>query len=310
MAQIAFLFPGQGSQAVGMGQALAQRYPVARETFAEANAILGFDLARLCFEGPADVLTDTRNAQPALLTTSIAALRVLQQERADLPAPAWVAGHSLGEYSALVAAGSLAFADAVRLTRARGELMALAGELRPGSMAAILRLEDAQVVEICTRAAAESGDVVQVANYNAPGQVVISGGTAGVAAAAAAAKAAGGRVIPLAVSIAAHSALMAPAVEPFAERVAATPFARPTIPIIGNVKAAPLTTGDDIRSELVAQLTASVRWTASIQAMVAAGVTRFVEIGPGNVLTGLVKRIAPQAETANVGTPEDLVGAL
>lgn len=310
MAQIAFLFPGQGSQAVGMGQALAQRYPVARETFAEANAILGFDLARLCFEGPADVLTDTRNAQPAILTTSIAALRALQQERADLPAPAWVAGHSLGEYSALVAAGSLAFADAVRLTRARGELMAMAGELRPGSMAAILRLEDAQVAEICAQAAAASGDVVQVANYNAPGQVVISGGTAGVAAATAAAKAAGGRVIPLAVSIAAHSALMAPAVEPFAERVAATPFARPTIPIIGNVEAAPLTTADDIRRELVAQLTASVRWTASIQAMVAAGVTRFVEIGPGNVLTGLVKRIAPQAETANVGTPDDLAGAL
>lgn len=308
MAQIAFLFPGQGSQAVGMGQALAQRYPVARETFAEANAILGFDLARLCFEGPADVLTDTRNAQPAILTTSIAALRVLQQERADLPAPVWVAGHSLGEYSALVAAGSLAFANAVRLTRARGELMAMAGERRPGSMAAILRLEDAQVAEICAQAAAESGDVVQVANYNAPGQVVISGGTAGVAAATAAAKAAGGRVIPLAVSIAAHSALMVPAVEPFAERVAATPFAGPAIPIIGNVEAAPLTTGDDIRRELVAQLTASVRWTASIQAMVAAGVTRFVEIGPGNVLTGLVKRIAPQAETANVGTPDDLAG--
>jgi len=306
MIQTAFLFPGQGSQAVGMGQALAQRYAVARETFAEANAILGFDLAQLCFEGPADALTITRNTQPAILTTSIAALRVLRQERPDLPAPAWVAGHSLGEYSALVAAGSLAFADAVRLTRARGELMAMAGELRPGSMAAILRLEDAQVAEICARAAAESADVVQVANYNAPGQVVISGGTAGVAAATAAAKAAGGRVIPLAVSIAAHSALMAPAVEPFAERVAATPFAAPTIPIVGNVRAEPLTTVEEIRAELVAQLTASVRWTASIQAMVAAGVTRFVEIGPGNVLTGLVKRIAPQAETANVGAPEDL----
>ncbi|MEJ5199609.1 MAG: ACP S-malonyltransferase, partial [Anaerolineae bacterium] len=151
-----------------------------------------------------------------------------------------------------------------------------------------------------------SGDVVQVANYNSPGQVVISGGTAGVAAATVAAKAAGGRVIPLAVSIAAHSALMTPAVEPFAAQVASTPFVAPTIPIIGNVRAEPLTTVEEIRAELVAQLTSSVRWTASIRAMLAAGVTRFVEIGPGNVLAGLVKRIAPEAETANVATPEDL----
>ncbi|MGC8780213.1 MAG: ACP S-malonyltransferase [Anaerolineae bacterium] len=306
MTRTAYLFPGQGSQAVGMGLALAQHYPAARETFAEADAILGFDLARLCFEGPAETLTATRNAQPAILTTSIAALRILQQERPDLPPPTCVAGHSLGEYSALVAAGSLAFADAVRLTRARGELMAMAGERRPGSMAAILKLDDEQVAAICTQAAAASGDVVQVANYNSPGQVVISGGTAGVNAAAAAAKTAGGRVIPLAVSIAAHSALMAPAVEPFAERVAATPFVAPTIPIIGNVRAEPLTTVEEIRAELVAQLTSSVRWTASIRAMIAAGVTRFVEIGPGNVLTGLVKRIAPEAETANVATPEDV----
>jgi len=309
MTQTAYLFPGQGSQTVGMGLALAQRYAVAHETFAEADAILGFPLARLCFEGPADVLTSTRNAQPAILTASIAALRALQAERPDLPAATAVAGHSLGEYSALVAAGSLTFADAVRLTRARGEVMARAGEQHPGSMAAILRLEDAQVAALCTQAAAESGDVVQVANYNSPGQVVISGGPAGVAAATVLAKAAGGRVMPLAVSIAAHSALMRPAVAAFAAHVAATPFAVPRIPVIGNVQAQPLATVAEIRAELVAQLTSSVRWTASIAAMIEAGVTRFVEIGPGAVLAGLVKRIAPNVETATVGTPEDVAKA-
>jgi [acyl-carrier-protein] S-malonyltransferase len=306
MAQTALLFPGQGSQAVGMGQALVERYPIAAETFAEADAILGFRLSELCFHGPADTLTATQNAQPAILTASIAALRVLRAERPDLPAPIVAAGHSMGEYSALVAAGAVSFADAVRLTRARGELMAMAGQQHPGSMAAVLRLEDAQVAAICAQAATESADVVQVANYNSPGQVVISGGPAGVAAAAALAKTAGGRVVPLAVSIAAHSALMIPAVEEFAARVAATPFTQPQITIIGNVTAAPLTSVEEIRSELVGQLTSSVLWTASIEAMTRAGVTRFVEIGPSAVLTGLVKRIAPDAETANVATPEDV----
>ncbi len=292
-----------------MGMALAQRYAIARDTFAEADGILGFALSRLCFEGPAEVLTTTQNAQPAILTASVAALRVLQAERPDLPAATSVAGHSLGEYSALVAAGSLAFADAVRLTRARGELMAMAGAQHPGSMAAILRLDDAKVAALCAQAAAESGDVVQVANYNSPGQVVISGGPAGVAAATALAKGAGGRVMPLAVSIAAHSALMLPAVEAFTRRVAATPFAVPQIPVIGNVRPLPLAAAEEIRAELVAQLTAAVRWTASIAAMIEAGVTRFVEIGPGAVLAGLVKRIAPNVETANVGTPEDVAKA-
>ena len=289
-----------------MGQALVERYPIAAETFAEADAILGFRLSDLCFQGPADTLTATQNAQPAILTASIAALRVLRAERPDLPAPILAAGHSMGEYSALVAAGAVSFADAVRLTRARGELMAMAGQQHPGSMAAVLRLDDAQVAAICAQAAAESADVVQVANYNSPGQVVISGGPAGVAAATALAKAAGGRVVPLAVSIAAHSALMIPAVEEFAARVAATPFTQPQITVIGNVRAAPLATVEEIRTELVGQLTSSVLWTASIEAMIRAGVTRFVEIGPGSVLTGLVKRIAPDAETANVGTPEDV----
>ncbi len=311
MTETAYLFPGQGSQAVGMGLALAKRYPLAAQTFAEADAILGVGLADLCFNGPADMLTATQNAQPAILTTSIAALRVLQTERGDLPSPSFVAGHSLGEYSALVAAGALRFADAVRLTRARGELMAMAGRQHPGmapsgAMAAVLRLDDAQVVAICEQAAVESADVVQVANYNSPGQVVISGGPAGVAAATALAKAAGGRVMPLAVSIAAHSKLMIPAVEQFAARVAQTSFNQPQIPVIGNVHAAPLATVDEIRAELVAQLTSAVRWTASVAAMVSAGVTRFMEIGPGAVLAGLVKRIDATVMTGNVGTPEEI----
>jgi [acyl-carrier-protein] S-malonyltransferase len=200
----------------------------------------------------------------------------------------------------------LAFGDAVRLTRARGQLMAQAGTDAPGSMAAVLKLEDERVADLCYQAAVESGDVVQVANYNSPGQVVISGGMAGVAAATALVKAAGGRVMPLAVSIAAHSALMAPAASEFAERVAATPLHTPHTPVIGNVGAAPLTTADAIRAELVAQLTSPVRWTESIRRMIAEGASRFMELGPGTVLAGLVKRIDANVEVQNVGKPEDI----
>lgn len=305
----AHIFPGQGSQSVGMGRELAEAFPVARATFAEADAILGFPLTELCFDGPGKTLTETVNAQPAILTASIAAWRAWRAARPDDPLPCCVAGHSLGEYSALVVAGALDYADAVRLTRARGELMAAAGRLNPGSMAAILKLDDAQVAALCAQAAAESGDTVQVANYNAPGQVVISGGSAGVAAASALSKAAGGRPLPLAVSIAAHSALMASAADEFARQVAATPFRAPAIPVIGNIHARPLATPDEIRAELVAQLTNSVQWTASIQHMAGLGAARFIEFGPGEVLTGLVKRILPEAATANVRTPADLAAA-
>jgi [acyl-carrier-protein] S-malonyltransferase len=312
MAHItSYLFPGQGSQGVGMGQALAQHYEEARQTFAESDAILGFQLSELCFRGPADILTETSNAQPALLTASIAALRALHAARPELPQPAFVAGHSLGEYSALVAAGVLQFADAVRLTRVRGELMARAGQRSPGSMAAILGIEDDQVAAICVRAALDTNGVVQVANYNSPGQVVISGEKCGVERAMELAKESHGRCRPLAVSIAAHSALMASVVDEFAAQVAATPFEPPArcLPVIGNLSARPLSDVEQIRGELVGQLTGSVRWTDSIRYMIEGGTDHFVEIGPGAVLTGLVKRIAPLAETANVAVPEDMSGS-
>jgi [acyl-carrier-protein] S-malonyltransferase len=291
---------------VGMGQALVQHSEEARRVFAEADGILGFPLSELCFRGPAETLTETSNAQPAILTASIAALRALQAARPDLPGPAFLAGHSLGEYSALVAAGVLRFSDAVRMTRVRGELMARAGAEAPGSMAAILGIDDDRVAEICGRAATETGRLVQVANYNSPGQVVISGEKPGVERALELAKEAHGRTRLLAVSIAAHSALMASIVDEFAAHVAATPLHPPVAPVIGNLTARPLTDADQVRQELVGQLTGSVRWTESVRAMTQGGVDRFVEIGPGAVLTGLVKRIVPEAETANVAEPGDI----
>jgi [acyl-carrier-protein] S-malonyltransferase len=307
IASIAYLFPGQGSQSVGMGRALVEQHRVAAETFAEADAILGFSLSELCFGGPAETLTETTNAQPAILTASVAAWRSLSAARSDLPAPTGLAGHSLGEYSALVAAGALDFADAVRLTRTRGELMARAGAAHPGAMAAILKLDDAIVSALCAQAEAETGDVAQVANYNAPGQVVVSGGTAGVNAVMELVKQAGGRPRLLAVSIAAHSPLMASAAEEFARHVDATPFRAPLAPVVGNLSACPLETPEEIRAELVGQLTGSVQWTGSIYKLQELGAQRYVEVGPGDVLTGLVKRILTEPAVANVRNPEDIV---
>jgi [acyl-carrier-protein] S-malonyltransferase len=302
----AYLFPGQGSQAVGMGKALAQHSEVARRIFAEADEVLGFPLSDLCFRGPAEILTETSNAQPAILTTSVAALRALQAARPDSLRPAFLAGHSLGEYSALVASDALHFSDALRLTRVRGELMARAGESSPGSMAAILGIEDDEVAAICARAASETGAVVQVANYNSPGQVVISGEKRGVERAMEFAKQENGRSRLLAVSIPAHSALMASIVDEFAAHVASVSLRLPSVPVIGNLSAQPLANCDRIRDELVGQLTGSVRWTESVRTMVEGGVDHFVEIGPGSVLTGLVRRIAPAAQTANVAEPGDI----
>jgi [acyl-carrier-protein] S-malonyltransferase len=305
----AFLFPGQGSQHVGMAAELAAAYPAAHLALKEADDILGFDLSRLMAEGPEDALTDTINAQPALLAASVAALRALEAEVGEGPAWApgegvYVAGHSMGEYTALVAAGSMAYADALRLVRERGRLMKEAGARRPGLMAAILGLDEAKVAAICAEVTAQGG-IVQVANDNCPGQTVISGDQAGMEAAMAALGAAGAKkVMPLAVSIAAHSPLMQPAAEALQAAIAATPIAAPAVPVIGNTTAGPLRAAEEIRAELAAQLTGSVRWSASLQWLADAGVNRFVEIGPGEVLTGMVKRIARGADRINVRDPD------
>jgi [acyl-carrier-protein] S-malonyltransferase len=291
----AYLFPGQGSQHVGMGHDLYEREPAARAVFDRADEQLGFALSRLCFQGPEEELTDTANQQPALLVTSLAIWQVMQQ--GDWPQPAYLAGHSLGEFSALVAAGSLTFADGLALVRRRGELMKAAGEREPGAMAAILALDAAQVVEICRQAQTSTGRPVQLANDNCPGQLVISGDQEALTEAVRLAEAAGARkVVRLPISIAAHSALMASAAADFAQAVDATPIAAPAVPVIGNVSAQPLTTPDEIRAELKAQLTAPVRWTDSITYLVQQGVDSFVEAGPGDVLLSLVKRIDRNAK--------------
>jgi [acyl-carrier-protein] S-malonyltransferase len=279
----AFLFPGQGSQTVGMGRDLAGQFRVARQTFEEADDVLGFELSHLCFEGPEDELTDTINAQPALYTAG---------ELDGAFQPAYVAGHSLGELTALTAAGALSFPDGLRLVRRRGELMRSADEYSPGGMSAVLGLGAEDVGDVCARAAEATGGVVVLANDNCPGQIVIAGDEDALARAMELASDAGAkRVVRLPVSIAAHSPLMSRVQSAFREALEATTFHPPAIPIIGNTQARPLTTVPEIREELGAQLTSPVRWTESVQHMIADGVTDFVELGSKNVLTGLLKRI-------------------
>lgn len=308
MTRIAYLFPGQGSQFVGMGRGLAEQYAQARALFEEADAVLGFALGKLCWEGPEDVLTDTLNAQPALLVASVAALRVLESRVPQ--APDYVAGHSMGEFSALVAAGALDFADALRLVRERGRLMKAAGEYAPGGMVAVLGAERAALDALCAEAAAATGEVVQVANDNCPGQIVISGARAALEKAQELAKARGiKRLRPLPVSIASHCPLMRQAAEEFRAVVAATPMRAPRVPVIGNVSAAPLTGVDAIREELGAQLTSSVRWTESVRAMIAGSAGLFVELGPKDVLTGLLKRIDESARGIAAGEPAGIDAA-
>ncbi len=309
---IAFLFPGQGSQHVGMARELTLAYPAAQAVMDEADDILGFGLSRLCYEGPEAVLTDTVNAQPALLTVSTAVLAALTSELGDSTlsgesgAPCVAAGHSMGEYSALVAVGSLEFADALRLVRTRGELMKKAGEQSPGMMAAVLGLDEEQVAAICLQAT-QAGGVVQVANDNCPGQIVISGERTGMERALDALTAAGAKkIVPLAVSIAAHSPLMQPAADELAGAIDATPIAPPRIPVIGNTTATLLVNSQAIRQELTAQLTGSVRWTASIQAAASFGIGVYAEIGAGDVLAGLVKRIDRKSTRYTTGNPENL----
>ena len=308
----ALLFPGQGSQQVGMAAAVAAAYPAAQAALAEADDVLAFPLSRLMAEGPEETLTDTINAQPALLAASIAILRALESElgaqgkqaNPTLAVQVFLAGHSMGEYSALVAARSLAYADGLRLVRERGRLMKEAGTRSPGMMAAILGLDEDKVAAVCAEVTTKGG-IAQVANDNCPGQIVISGDTAGMQAAMEALTAAGAKkVVPLAVSIAAHSPLMRPAAEELQAAIAATPLAPPQAPVIGNTTGAPLTSVEAIRSELGAQLTGSVRWTATLQYLVDAGVTSFVEIGPGEVLSGLVKRVARSATRLSVAEPD------
>jgi [acyl-carrier-protein] S-malonyltransferase len=308
----AFVFPGQGSQFVGMGRELALASPAARQTFEEADSYLGQKLSQLCWEGPEDELTDTVNAQPALVTCSIAALRALHEKYGEHP-PALVAGHSLGEISALVAAGSLEFEDGVLLVRRRGEVMKAAGQRAPGGMAAILGLDAPPLVEICAEASAATGGIVQVANDNCPGQVVISGEEAALEKAMELARARGAkRARRLPVSIAAHSPLMRTAVDDYQRTVDGMPFIAPIPPVVGNVRAQPLLDPNDMRIELPAQLTSPVQWTASVRYMLDQGVTTFVELGAKDVLTTLLKRIEPAARGLAVGTPEglDAIGAL
>lgn len=293
-AKIAAVFPGQGSQYIGMGKELAEKHAIVAETFAEADEALEFPLSRLCFEGPEEELTLTRNTQPALLVTSVAIFRLLE---AHGFAPDLGAGHSLGEYSALVAAGAMSFADAVRTVRLRGELMEEAVPPGEGTMAAILGLERDLVEALCQ----EVAGVVEPATYNSPGQVVVAGETEAVHALMERALAKGARRAQLLkVSGPFHSSLLAGAGERLGEWLASIPIAPPRFPVYSNVTAAPVTTPEEIRACLARQVSAPVRWEESVRNMVAEGATRFVEVGPGRVLSGLIKRIERRAELFNV----------
>ena len=300
----AFVFPGQGSQVVGMGKDLASAYEVSRQTFDEADSILGFALSKLMWDGPDTELNDTINTQPALFVHSMAAHRVFSHLFPDFK-PAALAGHSLGELSALAASGALSFEAGLRLVRTRGELMKKAGEKNPGSMAAILNLDIPMLEKVCAEASAEN-ETVQVANDNCPGQVVISGAQAAVERAMAGAKAAGAkRALPLAVSIAAHSQLMASIQDEWNAAVDSASIVNPQIPVFGNVHAKAMTTADELRADIKAQMQSRVRWTESVQKMIGNGSRTFVEVGSGSVLIGLIRRIDSSAAGFPLGNPID-----
>ena len=302
---IAFIFPGQGSQKVGMGKALAEAFPICRQLFDEADAALGRPLSRLCFEGPDDQLMLTANTQPAILAVSIAAQRLLAARGIE---PAFVAGHSLGEYSANVAAGTFAFADAVRIVSRRGRYMQEAVPVGTGAMAAVLGLDADKVAQACEEAA--EGDVVSPANLNGSGQVVIAGSRDAVARAGDRARALGAkRVVPLPVSAPFHCALMKPAEDRLAPELRALTVRDPRIPIVANVDGAPkrVASGADGAIEaLVKQVSSPVRWDAVVRRLASEGVTTYVEVGPGVVLSGLVKKIHREASVASFGSPDDL----
>jgi len=309
MSSIAFVFPGQGSQTVGMGRDLATSSPAAAAVWAAADAALGTSISRLAWEGPSEELDRTEQAQPALLAASIAILEAVRERRAaaglsDL-SPAFAAGHSMGQYSAFVAAGVLSLEDGIRLVRRRGEVMQASGQGRDGAMAALIGLDDTRLPELIAAAAAHGTFVV--ANRNSPGQVVVSGERRAIEAGAELAKSLGAkRAIVLPVSVAAHSPLMVDAAEAMRQTLATIAVADPTTTLLANADARPIRTADAARAELVEHLTAGVDWIAAVQAMAAAGVTTFVEVGPGKVLTGLIKRIAPDVEVLAADDPASL----
>ena len=306
MSQIAYVFPGQGSQVVGMGRALAETSPAAAAVFQAADAALGEPISRIAWDGPEDVLNRTENAQPALLTASIAYLAAVRARWAELeidaPAPAFAVGHSMGQYTALVAAGALDLADAVRLVRERGRQMQASGAGREGRMAAIIGLDDARLPELVAQASAHG--VFGVANRNSPGQVVVSGERPAVEASLAIAKALGARrAVELPVSVAAHSPLMAQAADAMRGVLAGITFRDPEPPLVANADAHLITTADACRVELVDHLTTGVDWVGAVEAMQAHGIRTYIEIGPGRVLTGLIKRIAVDAEVIALDDP-------
>lgn len=307
MTQFAFVFPGQGSQTVGMLTELAAAYPAVEATFREASDVLGYDLWQLVSQGPAEELNKTWQTQPALLAASVAIYRVWQQQGGKQPA--LMAGHSLGEYSALVCAGVLNFADAITLVELRGKLMQEAVPEGTGAMQAIIGLDDAAIAKACEESA--QGEVVSPVNFNSPGQVVIAGNKDAVERAGAACKAAGAkRALPLPVSVPSHCALMKPAADKLAVTLANITFNAPVVPVINNVDVKAETDADAIRHALIRQLYSPVRWTESVEAMAAQGVTQLFEMGPGKVLTGLTKRIVDGLSAAAVNDTASLTAAL
>ncbi|MBV9073021.1 MAG: ACP S-malonyltransferase [Acidobacteria bacterium] len=308
---LAFLFPGQGSQSAGMGKELADKYPVARDVFNEADAALGYSLSELCFAGPDEKLKLTEITQPAILTVSVAAQRVLAEKGIK---PQYVAGHSLGEYSAHVAAGTISFADAVRTVAKRGRYMQDAVPVGTGAMAAILALELLALEAVCRQAQNETGGIVSPANINSPDQIVISGSRAAVERAAQLAKEKGAkRAVMLQVSAPFHCALMQPAQDRLAEDLRALRFSNPQLPVVTNVDAEAVQDADKARDALIRQVTGAVQWVRSVQSLIASGVQTFVEVGPGKVLTGLLRQIDRSKTGLNVENEESLqktVGAL